>query len=227
MIFIVDVFSTYSGFHWIYIQLYLSFFNILNVCRLFLRWLNICSFYCWIFIQCIAVNLQCAFTLRRHCSVIAECFSNDCFIDFLMLWSSLCWKLVRGSFRVTIKDSFSFFVENSYFLQFIRRKIYKLVKTWELRECICGKSRKGWTKIMPEHTIHFDNKTERNKFLKQCLRNKIICQLCESNSFKVEHNSLDQIVLTCINCGWIHIINNAPSVENKTYLKLSYEDDKK
>ena len=77
---------------------------------------------------------------------------------------------------------------------------------------------------MPEHTIHFDNKSERNKFLKQCLRNKIVCPLCENNAFNVEHNSLDQIVLTCINCGWLHIITNENSVKNKTYLKLSYDD---
>jgi len=79
---------------------------------------------------------------------------------------------------------------------------------------------------MPEHTINFDNKSERNKFLKHCLRNKIVCKLCENNSFTVEYNSLEQIVLTCINCGWVHIINKEPAVKNKTCLKLSYEDKK-
>jgi ferredoxin-like protein FixX len=80
--------------------------------------------------------------------------------------------------------------------------------------------------IMPEHTIHFDNKSERNKFLKQCLRNKIVCPLCENKAFNVENNSLEQIVLTCINCGWIHVIANEDAIKNKTYLKLSYDDEK-
>jgi predicted nucleic-acid-binding Zn-ribbon protein len=78
---------------------------------------------------------------------------------------------------------------------------------------------------MPEHIIHFDNKSERNKFLKQCLRNKIVCPLCKNNAFNVEHNSFDQIVLTCINCGWLHIISKENSVKNKPYLKLSYDDE--
>jgi hypothetical protein len=78
--------------------------------------------------------------------------------------------------------------------------------------------------VMPEHIINFDKKSERNKFLKQCMRNKIVCQLCENNSFKVEYNAPEEIILTCINCGWVHIINNENLAKNKIHLKFSHED---
>jgi RNase P subunit RPR2 len=79
---------------------------------------------------------------------------------------------------------------------------------------------------MPEHIINFDNKAERNKFLKHCLRNKITCQLCDNNSFKVEYNSPEEIILTCINCGWVHIINNGNLAKNKVQLKFPNEEEK-
>ncbi|MFA5364017.1 MAG: hypothetical protein WC325_02415 [Candidatus Bathyarchaeia archaeon] len=79
---------------------------------------------------------------------------------------------------------------------------------------------------MPEHIINFDSETERNNFLKNYMRNEIRCQICENTSFKAERNSPEQIMLTCANCGWIHMIGPETFGENKVYLKFWGQEKK-
>ena len=62
-------------------------------------------------------------------------------------------------------------------------------------------------KKMPEKIINFDENSEREKFLRQYLRNEIKCEICKTNNLKAEQNSPQQIMLTCINCGRVSFIS--------------------
>ncbi|MCW4016890.1 MAG: hypothetical protein NWF06_11010 [Candidatus Bathyarchaeota archaeon] len=88
-------------------------------------------------------------------------------------------------------------------------------------------SQTNWSEqITPEHTINFDNDSERKKFLRHHLRNEIKCEVCESNNFKAEQNSPQQIMLTCTNCGWVHIISPETFGDQKLYLKFCHQKNK-
>ena len=73
---------------------------------------------------------------------------------------------------------------------------------------------------MPEHTINFDDDSERTKFLRDHLRNEIRCEICDQNNFKAEQNSPQQIMLTCLNCGWVYIISPESFGKKKLHIKF-------
>jgi len=76
---------------------------------------------------------------------------------------------------------------------------------------------------VPEHTIHFDTDSEKNNFLRQHLRNELQCEVCESKQFKAERNSPKQIMLTCVDCGWVYMIGPETFGEKNLHLKFSYQ----
>ena len=78
---------------------------------------------------------------------------------------------------------------------------------------------------MPEHIINFENDLERNKFLRDHLKTEIICEVCNRNNFMVEQKSPKQIVLTCINCGWIKTIS--PKTFGKKNFDIKFQVSKK
>ena len=75
-------------------------------------------------------------------------------------------------------------------------------------------------KKMPEKIINFDENSEREKFLRQYLRNEIKCEICKTNNFKAEQNSPQQIMLTCINCGRVSFISPETFGKKPLVLKL-------
>lgn len=79
---------------------------------------------------------------------------------------------------------------------------------------------------MPEHTINFDDNIERKKFLRDHLRNEIKCEICETNNFKAEQNSPQQIMLTCVNCGWVRLISPETFGKEPLILKFCIKNNK-
>ena len=75
-------------------------------------------------------------------------------------------------------------------------------------------------KKIPEHIINFDENSEREKFLRQYLRNEIKYEIFKTNNFKAEQNSPQQIMLTCINCGWVRLISPETFRKKPLVLKL-------